>query len=235
MIPVVATKNKECLITTSLLKNAAQELIYLHVIIQLQVLFSGKNSQGVNTERATNTKKRKKAEGKRAEKDTRQPQILSDALQDYSTLMFLWVDYDAWNWNVGKIHEQGWMFKPSVSTIVTSFESASVLYWYSNINNIAIIWVKSSFSLVQLSKCKTKTIVICMVLQGQGNTFFFLNINNLFLCNSTLFSVCTKVQLVSTRTIPLMFGVVRGMMFSQCRGWLEGNKFLHDCIFNLTL
>lgn len=172
MIPVVATKNKECLITTSLLKNAAQELIYLHVIIQLQVLFSGKNSQGVNTERATNTKKRKKAEGKRTEKDTRQPQSLSDALQDYSTLMFLWVDYDAWNWNVGKIHEQGWMFKPSVSTIVTSFESASVLYWYSNINNIAIIWVKSSFSLVQLSKCKTKTIVICMVLQGQGNTFF---------------------------------------------------------------
>lgn len=74
---------------TSLLKNAAQEWIYLHVIIQLQVLFSGKNSQGVNTERATNTKKRKKAEGKRAEKDTRQPQSLSDALQDYSTLMFL--------------------------------------------------------------------------------------------------------------------------------------------------
>lgn len=48
-----------------------------------------KNSQGVNTERATNTKKRKKAEGKRAEKDTRQPQSLNDALQDYSTLMFL--------------------------------------------------------------------------------------------------------------------------------------------------
>lgn len=67
-------------------------------------IISGKNSQGVNTERATNTKKRKKAEGKRAEKDTRQPQSLSDALQDYSTLMFLWVDYDAWNWNVGKIH-----------------------------------------------------------------------------------------------------------------------------------
>lgn len=37
-----------------------------------------KKSQGVNTERATNTKKRRK--GKRAEKDMRQLQNLSDVL-----------------------------------------------------------------------------------------------------------------------------------------------------------